>query len=100
MRGYTVVLSPDPNAGGYSVSVPALPGALSEGDTREQALANIREAMDGWLEVAAESGAIVLEETPELVAQEIAVVLGFRAEEGWGLLVETAVVHPTVAVAA
>lgn len=100
MRGYTVVLSPDPNAGGYSVSVPALPGALSQGDTREDALRNIQEAMDGWLEVAAEKGIATLEETPGLVAEEIATVLGFRAEEGWELLVETAVVQPTVAVAA
>ncbi len=100
MRGYAVVLSPDPNAGGYSVSVPAMPGALSEGDSREQALENIREAMEGWLEVAVKSGAAVLDETPDLVAQEIGVVLGFRAEEGWDLLVETAIVFPRVAAAA
>jgi antitoxin HicB len=41
--------------GGYSVSVPALPGCYSEGETREEALANIREAAELWLEVTAES---------------------------------------------
>jgi predicted RNase H-like HicB family nuclease len=36
--------------GGYTAFVPALPGCLSEGDTREQALANIREAIELYLE--------------------------------------------------
>jgi len=100
MKSYTVVLSPDPNMGGYSVSVPAMPGAVSQGDSRDEALANIRESMEGWLEVAHERGFDALDETPELVAAEIGVVLGFRAEEGWDLLVETALVRPSVAAAA
>ena len=37
---------------GYFVAeVPALPGCLSQGKSREEALANIREAIAGWLEV-------------------------------------------------
>ncbi len=40
--------------GGYSVSVPALPGCHSQGETLDEALANIREAADLWLEVAGE----------------------------------------------
>jgi predicted RNase H-like HicB family nuclease len=36
--------------GGFTVFVPALPGCVSEGDTREQALANIREAIELYLE--------------------------------------------------
>lgn len=36
--------------GGYTVTVPALPGCISEGETREEALANIREAIDLYLE--------------------------------------------------
>lgn len=41
--------------GGYSASVPALPGCHSQGETLEEALANIREAAELWLEVAAEN---------------------------------------------
>ena len=100
MKGYTVVLSPDPVDGGYSVSCPAMPGAVSQGDSRDEALANIREAMEGWAEVAAEDGHAPLDETPELIATEVAFVLGYRAEEGWNMVVETAVVYPAVVAAA
>ena len=37
--------------GYYVAEVPALPGCLSQGKTREEALANIKEAIEGWLEV-------------------------------------------------
>jgi predicted RNase H-like HicB family nuclease len=36
--------------GGYTVYVPGLPGCISEGDTREEALANIKEAIELYLE--------------------------------------------------
>ena len=36
--------------GGYTATVPSLPGCISEGDTRDEALANIREAIDLYLE--------------------------------------------------
>ena len=36
--------------GGFSVTVPSLPGCISEGETREDALANIREAIELYLE--------------------------------------------------
>ena len=42
---YTVVLTPEIEQGGHSVSVPALPGCYSQGDTVEDALAHIREAI-------------------------------------------------------
>jgi predicted RNase H-like HicB family nuclease len=43
--------------GGYSVSVPALPGCFSQGETREEALSNLREAVELWLEVTADEAA-------------------------------------------
>ncbi len=45
----TVVLEPS-DEGGYTVIVPTLPGCISEGDSREEALANIREAIELYLE--------------------------------------------------
>ena len=39
--------------GGYWAEVPALPGCVSEGETRKEIKANIREAAAGWLEVRA-----------------------------------------------
>jgi len=41
------------------VVVPALPGCVSEGDTEEEALENIRDAMVGWLAVARKHGLYV-----------------------------------------
>ena len=36
--------------GGFTATVPSLPGCVSEGDTRDEALANIREAIELYLE--------------------------------------------------
>ncbi|MBI5563173.1 MAG: type II toxin-antitoxin system HicB family antitoxin [Deltaproteobacteria bacterium] len=60
-----VVLEPS-DEGGYTVVVPALPGCISEGDTVEEALADIRETIELYLDPAdddahAGDGAIVRE---------------------------------------
>ena len=52
--------------GGYTVYVPSLPGCISEGDTLEEALVNIRKAIELYLEpvdddTALADGAIVQE---------------------------------------
>ena len=52
---YTVLLEPEQD-GGFVVSVPALPGCISQGDTREEALANIREAISPYVEDCREAG--------------------------------------------
>jgi len=44
-----VVLEPS-DEGGFTAYVPALPGCVSEGDTEEEAMANIREAVELYLE--------------------------------------------------
>jgi predicted RNase H-like HicB family nuclease len=44
-----VVLEPSAE-GGYTVYVPSLPGCISEGDTLEEALTNIQEAIELYLE--------------------------------------------------
>jgi predicted RNase H-like HicB family nuclease len=52
---YTVVLEKEPD-GGYVASVPALPGCVTQGDDREEALANIREAIQLYVEDCREAG--------------------------------------------
>jgi antitoxin HicB len=52
---YTVLLEPEDD-GGFIVSVPALPGCISQGDTREEALENIREAVALYVEDCREAG--------------------------------------------
>ena len=44
-----VILEPS-DEGGYTVSVPALPGCINEGDNIDRALANIQEAIELYLE--------------------------------------------------
>jgi len=44
-----VVLEPS-EEGGYTAVVPSLPGCISEGETRDEALANIKEAIELYLE--------------------------------------------------
>ena len=38
--------------GGYWAEVPALPGCITEGDTMEEIIANLKDAIEGWLDVA------------------------------------------------
>jgi predicted RNase H-like HicB family nuclease len=46
---FTVVLEQEPD-GGYVASVPALPGCVSQGDTRAESLSNSREAIELYLD--------------------------------------------------
>jgi predicted RNase H-like HicB family nuclease len=46
---FQVVLEPS-DEGGYTVYVPTLPGCISEGDTVDEAMRNIREAIELYLE--------------------------------------------------
>lgn len=52
---------------GWSVSCLDLPGCHSQGDSRKEALANIREAIALWLEVEAEEAGVKRVETLDLV---------------------------------
>lgn len=51
---------------GWSVSCLDLPGCHSQGESRDEALANIREAIQLWLEVEAEEAGVKTVETFEL----------------------------------
>ena len=52
---YRVVFEKEKN-GWYVAHCPALKGVHSQGTTYDEAMANIREAIEGWLEVAREYG--------------------------------------------
>ena len=46
---YPVLLTPDLEAGGYTVEVPDLPGCLTEGDSLEEALEMAKDAIQGYI---------------------------------------------------
>lgn len=69
---YTAIFEPE-KVGGYSVTIPALPGCVSEGDTFEEALKNIKEAAELYLEDLKESE--IPEETKPIVVSPINVRL-------------------------
>jgi predicted RNase H-like HicB family nuclease len=58
---YTAILEKEAD-GGYVASVPVLPGCVSQGDTREEALTNIREAIGLYIDDCRMAGDRVPEE--------------------------------------
>lgn len=68
MKEYEVFLE-EAEEGGYVVTVPALPGCISEGATREEALGNIRDAIPGYLETLRRHGEPEPEVEKDLVAR-------------------------------
>ena len=52
----TAIIRPESKAGGYSASIPALPGCHTQGETLDEVRANLREAAEGWLAVAHDDG--------------------------------------------
>jgi predicted RNase H-like HicB family nuclease len=65
----TVILVPDGDL--LSVAVPAMPGCFSQGRTRDEALANVAIAIQGWLETERESGRGPIPETPGLISTAV-----------------------------
>lgn len=65
MRTFTVIVHPEA-AGGFWGEVASLPGCYSQGETVDELLANLREAIAGTLEVMHEQGV-----TPEAGVQVI-----------------------------
>jgi len=52
----TAIIRAEPDAGGFSASIPALPGCHTQGETFDEVCDNLREAAEGWLAVAHEDG--------------------------------------------
>lgn len=66
---YTIVIHRDQQQGLWA-EVPALPGCLSQGETLPELKANIREAIEGYLEVMREDGR---QPEPDVQLAEVAV---------------------------
>jgi len=66
VRTYVVVLLREED-GGYVVTVPALPGCVTQGDNLPDALDRVREAILGHIETLQAHGEPVPEETPQVV---------------------------------
>jgi predicted RNase H-like HicB family nuclease len=62
MRTFTIILDPDPEEGGYTVTVPALPGVVTQGESVEQCLERAKEAIELHLEVMLDEGQAIPEE--------------------------------------
>lgn len=55
---YPVIVEPlsEAEGGGFAAIVPDLPGCMSGGETPEEALANVRDAIQVWIEAARDLG--------------------------------------------
>ncbi len=72
---YTVILQPETDSefkGYYNASVPSLPGCFSYGESREEALKNIREAIELYIEDLEASGEPIPEDKIEQVQLQVA----------------------------
>ena len=58
-----VVLYSDVEDGGWVAEVPSLPGCVSQGATKEEALVNVRDAIETWIDGANQVGMTVPAET-------------------------------------
>ena len=61
-KRYTIVLEPNYPEEGYTVRVPALPGCITYGRSREEALERAKEAIEGFIEGLQKAGEPIPEE--------------------------------------
>lgn len=69
---YTAVFEPA-EEGGYVVTVPALPGCVTQGETFEEAVVMVKDAIAGYLEVLKEEGQEIPEEPESIVVSKVEV---------------------------
>ena len=68
IRDYSVVLQSNDPEEGYTVTVPSLPGCISCGDTLEEALENIKDAIALYIRDCIAHGEPVLED-PDIIVK-------------------------------
>ena len=73
-REYTIILHPDTEDGGYTVTVPALPGCVTQGETLEEAIAMAKDAIRLHIEALMADGEPVPEvrELPQAITIVVA----------------------------
>ena len=71
LRTFHVILEHN-ETGRYTVTIPALPGCISEGDTKKEALANIKEAIELYIESLDADGEPIPEDNIEEALVKVA----------------------------
>lgn len=71
---FQVVIEEDLEDGGYIVHCPALKGCWSQGDTVEEAVGNIKEAIVGYLKTLNERAMHGLKSADKVLVREVAVI--------------------------
>lgn len=71
---YTIILEPETEEGGYTVTVPSLPGCVTQGETIEEAVAMAKDAIRLFVETLIENGEPVPEERehPQAIVVSVA----------------------------
>ena len=71
---YTIILEPDIEESGYTVTVPSLPGCVTQGETIEEAIAMAKDAIRLFIETLVENGEPVPEERehPQAITVSVA----------------------------
>ncbi len=73
MAKYTVILKPNYPEEGYTIRIPALPGCITYGRTREEALSRAKEAIEGFIEGLKKAGEPVPEEVTPVETDTVTV---------------------------
>ncbi|MFH0974457.1 MAG: type II toxin-antitoxin system HicB family antitoxin [Spirochaetota bacterium] len=70
---YKVIIMYDPEYKGYIVDVPELEGCMSQGKTIDEAIINIKDAINGWLEAEKKHHPLEIHEPREIFLGEVTV---------------------------
>jgi predicted RNase H-like HicB family nuclease len=70
---YTIILDPDEEGKGYTVLVPTLPGCVTQGRTREEAIERAKEAIAAYIESLEADGEPIPRETQPVEVLKVAV---------------------------
>ena len=72
---FKVIFEWNDEEGGYTVTVPGLPGCITEGDTFEEALTNSQEAIAGYIEALKIQGRPLPDKDPRIFFGEVEVAI-------------------------